>query len=107
MVTAWTIGVVACAAAYAIGRARPLHRARSWAISYLLELAPERASLFKMLTAALLAIDFVARGHQAERRRPKSLRAAPRLSSEWQARADRAAETTPDAPTEEETDHGR
>lgn len=93
----WTVGGVACVVTYLVGRTRPLHRARSWAISYLLELTPARASLLKMLSAALLAIDFVVRGHQAERRRPKSLPAAPTLSPEWQERADR----TPQATTEE------
>jgi hypothetical protein len=72
-----------------VGRPRPLHRARHWAISYLLELTPDRANPLKMVLAALLVLDFVARGHQAERQRPKSLR----------AKRSPSPETTPDAPT--------
>lgn len=100
------IGCGALVAAYGIGRYRPLHRARHWAVSYLLELTEERAGLLKMAVSALLVPDFVVRGHRAAGQGTKGLPPAPQLSPEWQeraerARADRAHEITPDVPTEE------
>jgi hypothetical protein len=59
----------------AIGSRHPLHRARSWAVTYLLTLTPERTSLIRVFAAAVMVPDWIIRGHRARNRRLKDLSA--------------------------------